>query len=305
MKSYFILQFKLQTRKFQDIGISPILGVILVAIGFFFITEFLYSKSQFASFILGILALSICFKFAEMKRSEFIQLNFGNSLFVKIRMIENGTVCLPFIVVLLFHQVFVGALILFLSALLVVFYRQKISSFGTTPTPFSSNPFEFSVGFRATRWIIFACYLLLCFAIYYSNFNLGIFTILLIYSICMSYYWKIEDPFFVWIFAQTTAQFLGTKMRIGFQYSGLLVLPLVVTMCCFFPTKIGLIMGFTAIGMLIFINGILAKYAVFPAQLNVGDVILVVSSVFFPPLLILIFPYYYMKSIQNLTSILK
>ena len=75
------------------------------------------------------------------------------------------------------------------------------------PTPFSKNPFEFTTGFRRTLLIFPLAYALTVIAINVDNLNLGIFSILLIFLIVLSFYSKPEEEYYVWVHADTPKSF--------------------------------------------------------------------------------------------------
>ncbi len=45
------------------------------------------------------------------------------------------------------------------------------------PTPFSKNPYEYTVGFRRHWWLVLCIYALTCISINANNFNLGLFSL--------------------------------------------------------------------------------------------------------------------------------
>jgi hypothetical protein len=67
----------------------------------------------------------------------------------------------------------------------------------TVLTPFSKKPFEFTAGFRKTFYVFLIAYVLTYIQVSVGNFNLGVFSVLLIGITCFSYYSKVENDYFV------------------------------------------------------------------------------------------------------------
>jgi hypothetical protein len=66
------------------------------------------------------------------------------------------------------------------------------------PTPFI-NILEFTVGFRTNYFMFFITYFLAIMAIHVDNFNLGIFSLILVFLSCLSYFTNSENEFYVCI----------------------------------------------------------------------------------------------------------
>ena len=63
-----------------------------------------------------------------------------------------------------------------------------------------------------------------------------------------------------------------------------------------------LLLVFTGISFLIVI--ILAKYAAFPNEIQLPQAIVLAACVWFPPLLLLTIPYFYIHAVQRLNRLL-
>lgn len=306
LKSYFKLQLEMMNRRLREAGFNPILGFILLAIGFVVISFYLFHKTaDLAGYIYSFIALVLVGNLSEKKRTDFLNMCFKDQQWMKVRLIENLIIVLPFVAILCYQYVFLVALLLIaLTALLsIVTFRTRGSI--TIPTPFSKRPFEFLVGFRTTFYLFIPIYILTLIAVKVDNFNLGIFSLLLIFAVNMGYYTKPEDEYYVWSYNRTPKQFLLQKIKTALIFSSLLSLPIVLTLGIVYYTEIVYTAFFLVMGYSFLVCTILAKYSVYPIEMNLVEGILIAFSLAFPPLLLIIVPYFYTKSIKSLNNLLE
>ena len=248
--------------------------------------------------------LSFQFRLSEKDRTDFFLSTFGEKSKNKIRVLENLIISFPFVLFLIYKSLFLEAIILLLCSITIALFSFHSNLNFTIPTPFSKNPFEFSTGFRKTFFIFPLTYVLTAISIYVDNFNLGVFSILLMFLITLSYYSKPEEDYSVWVHANTPKSFLIKKMMIATKNSTLLTSPISLGLLIFYPAKYDLILLFLFIGILFLWTMVLAKYAAFPSEINLPEGIIIAFALSFPPLILLIIPYFYTKSIKNLRLIL-
>lgn len=304
MKHYFSLQYQMTNRKFSESGLHPAVGYFLGFACFIALSELLFYKTQFASYVLLLGALSIFIQSAEITRNEFLAITFGNKKTRSIRIIENTLISLPFSILLSFHGHFIEAIAVVILGSTLACFTFKSTFTYTIPTPFYKQPFEFTVGFRRTLFILPLSYVLAVIAISVDNFNLGIFSLLLMFMIAMTYYSAPENEYFVWSHSLNPKQFLFSKISTGTKYVSLLIFPIIVILCCFYPMNFHLILLFTFIGYAFLWTIILAKYAAYPDEMGIKEGILIAFCTPVPPLLILLMPYFYSKSVQTLNTFL-
>lgn len=304
MKNYFHLQLVMTNRKFQKAGIYPLPGYFLVLLVFCLFSEFIFSKTIYANYILILLCLYFELKLSEKNRNDFLLSTFGNNKKNKIRIIENLILCLPFAIVLAYKQAYSDALILLISSTLIATFSFKLNLHITIPTPFSRNPFEFSVGFRKSFFIILTGYTLTVIAITADNLNLGIFSMMLIFLTVLNYYTKPEHEYYVWVHAKRPQEFLKNKIRIASKYGGLLTAPQFICLLSCYPQDYKAITLFFLIGVFFLWMIILAKYAAYPNEINIPEGIIIAMCIFFPPLLLAVIPFFYQKSINKLKILL-
>lgn len=304
MKSYFSLQWILLIRKLNDLGFNPLISFVLAAAFFIGISELLFYKTHLAPFILIGIALMISIQSNHKAKAEFVQITFGDASARMIRLLENLLIALPFTISLLIHGAY-WQLGLLLGLMLAFSYITFSFTYQTVfPTPFRKHPFEFIIGFRKTILIIFAAYGLTIIALVVNNFQLGIFSYLVLFMICISFYGKPEEPFFVWIHAQKPKEFIFKKIKTATVYSSLLISIPVLTLLVFYPFDAWIILLFVLIGFVFLWTSILAKYASFPEEINITYSFLIIICAPVPILLLFLMPFFYKKAIHSLKELL-
>jgi hypothetical protein len=304
MKDYFYLQYIMTNRKIKEAGLPPLLGYLFVLIAFVLLSAYVFQKTDFAKYLVILISLSTLFKLSENTRADFLLSTFGDKIKIQIRILENTILCLPFVLLLLYKSVFLEASMLFLCSLLLSLFTLQSAFHFTIPTPFSKNPFEFSTGFRRSFFLFPIAYALTFMAIKVDNFNLGLFSMLLIFLIAMSYYPTPENEFFVWVHADSPRSFLKKKMMVALSYVMLLASPILISLLIFYPLEFEKTLLLLLIGILLLLTIILAKYTAYPTEINFPEVIKIALCLFFPPLFVVMIPYLYFKAVANLKYIL-
>lgn len=304
MKEYFILQCKMTNRKLKDFGLNPILGYLMILTSFLVLSIYLFHKTEFAQYAYILISLALTAKLSEIGRNDFLKLCFNNTHYKLIRIAENFSVTLPFLIFLLYKQSFVGSVILVVLSLLLGLSSFKTSLNYTIPTPFYKKPFEFTVGFRNTFFIFPIAYILTYIAISVDNFNLGIFSLLLIFIVLIGFYPKSENEYFVWTFSLTAKQFIVEKIKTALFYTTILCLPILLPLCFFYYTNLVSLLTFYFIGCIFLMTIIFAKYAAYPDEMNIPEVIIIAISAAFPPFIFVFAPYFYIKALKKLERFL-
>jgi hypothetical protein len=305
MKEYFLLQYKMTNRKLSDWGINPFVAYVMMVIGFIFLSEYLYSVTEFANYVVLLAVISILTKTSETQRNDFLLIVFGNSKYRQIRIIENVCISMPFSVLLAYHNAFIESALLITAGVLLAGFAFKANLNYSIPTPFYKKPFEFTVGFRNTFYLLPLAYGLTCIAVSVDNMNLGIFSMLLVIFISLTYYAKPENEYFVWSYSSKPPRFIFDKIKTGTVYATFLVLPILITLIIFYPLKADEIVLFGLIGLSFLWTTVLAKYAAYPNEMGLPEGVLIAMCVYYPPLLIAVIPYFYYKSVKKLNILLK
>ena len=213
MKYYFSLQFTRTKRWFEELGLDPWLGMAISVVLFIIGSHFLFVKTELASWIYILLAGSIVANFSEKQRNDQLRLLYNKATRLKVRLIENGIVVLPYLLFLLYKGGYLFVVGLMVVAILLALFDFRKTATWVLPTPFRRFPFEFIVGFRKSYFIILLIYFLIGKAIQVDNFNLGVVSFGVLFLICMSFYLKPEPSYFVWVHADSPDSFLN--LRVG------------------------------------------------------------------------------------------
>ena len=281
-------------------GVNPKLGLFAGLLAFALLSEYVYWQLDYAGYVLLLLGSGYMLRLNQAGRDDFLVLTFGRGMRRRIRMIENLVLSLPFIAFLLYKGGFVEAATLLGIAFVSSFrFRQKVS-WRAMPTPFRRYPYEFTVGFRQWWIVILLAYGLSSIAFSVGNFNLGIFSLLVLFLIVLSFYGAPEHIQLVWVYSFPPKAFLWNKLWVSAGYAFLLALPVFVLLTIGFSSQIYWAFLAYGIGVLFVWVVILAKYAVYPHGISLPQGILISIAIYFPPLLLILLPYLYRKSVENL-----
>ncbi len=304
MKAYFSLQYRMINRKLVALGFAPWVAYLLLGATFIFLSFSLFSKTDFAEYIYIGIALALSSPLNEPQRNEFLQSIFKKQDYLKLRILENNFISLPFGAFLMYEQFYLSTVILLITSSLLALFNFKSPIHFTIPTPFGKRPFEFAVGFRNTFYLFPIAYGLTAIAIWVNNFNLGIFALALICFISWFYYTKLENDYFIWNFSLSSKAFLMRKIKTACLYSTLLILPIIIALGLFFFEHILILIAVFLLSYIYLANIILAKYSAYPHEMNILQGLFIIISVIFPPFLIVSIPLFYSQSIKSLKPIL-
>ena len=305
MKEYFQLQFKMSNRKLTEFGLPPFMAYSLLPICFIGLSTYLFSKTEFAEYFYILIALGLLSKLTDKKRNDFLKSCYTLKDYLKLRVLENLMVVLPFALFLVYQKSLVFVAILLVLTAFSAFVSFSTNFNFTIPTPFYNKPFEFTVGFRNTFYFFPIAYFLTYISISVNNFNLGVFSILLVFLVSLSYYSKLENEYYIWSFNLSPKAFLAEKIKTGLFYATLSSLPILIPLAIYFIAELETLLTFLILGYAYLITIIFAKYSVYPNEMNIPQGVLIAVSLIFPPILIGIIPYFYHQSSKRLNAILQ
>jgi hypothetical protein len=205
---------------------------------------------------------------------------------------------------LLVRQCWISAGILTLGALLAVMVNLTRNFNFTLPTPFYKTPFEFLLGFRKTFLLVFFAYFLTLMGILVDNFNLAVFSLLLVFLISLTFYSKPESRFYVWVYKVSARQFLFHKIRTALLHSSILALPVTISLLAVYKEFWWAILAVQVLGYLYLSCVMLAKYLNFPEEINLPQSIMLGIGLGIPPFLLWLIPFFYAKSLKKLKEVL-
>lgn len=305
MNYYFEIQFIRLKRYLGELGINPLIGIILGFLTFLGLSALLFYKTSYANWIYLFIALNVIYKHSSQERNYLLKDLFSLKDYYKVRIIENTLTAFVFQIYMFVEKAYLSALILIPLAILLAFIQRRQLFISSIPTPFKRYPFEFIIGFRKTFWLIFLAYFLIFKSIQVGNFNLGVFGLSLIFLIALSYYAKPESEYFVWIHIHKVKGFLRHKFITSILCVSILSFMAVVAMIIAFPNNWIISLVAYLIGCMILGSMILAKYAAFPFEINLPQAILYALGLILPPMLILVCWMFYKQSRKNLKPILE
>ena len=287
-----------------DFGLPVLIGYAILPVVFVLLSNYLFEKTEFANYVYGLFALIFISKLSEPKRNDFLKSIFNTYNYKKLRIVENIIYCLPFTLFLIYKKQFVFSITLNLFVICTMLFNFSTNLNAVIPKPFGKKPFEFTVGFRKSFYVFPIAYFLSYSSVSVGNFNLGIFSILLIGIICFSYYSKIENDYFVWNYNLSPKEFLIEKTKTCLLFFTFLILPIIITLGFSFISQIDILIVFILLCYAYLITIIFAKYSSFPNDMSISQGILIGLSLVFPPILILFIPLFYSQSIKKLNAIL-
>ncbi len=300
MKVYFLIQYKMMNRRLSDLGFQPLWGYLLFSITFIALSFYLFYKTDYSEYLYILIFLFFLSKLSEIKRNDFLNTIFKKKDYHKIRFIENILIAIPFIAFLLVKNYYVSSFIMLVLSIIFVFINFRTDYNWTIPSPFSKRPFEFSVGFRSTFFLYPLAYLLTIISIAVDNFNLGGFSLLFVFLIILSYYNKLEEEYFVWNFKHHPKRFLLVKIKEALLYATLVILPIILALSIFFWKDIYYLIALLSLGYAYLICIISAKYSNYPSKIGLLAAFILGISLTFPPIVIIMIPFFIAQSIQKL-----
>jgi hypothetical protein len=304
IRYYFGLQYKTVNRRWKEYGLHPLAGWALLFSVFVGLSLLFFAQISFAQYLYPFLPLYFSFRLMEADRNDFLKTCFGNKKSRTIRIAENTLVALPFIAFLLYKQCFTIAPAPALFAVASASITVQTRLLAVIPTPFGRKPFEFTIGFRNAFYIFALAYVLTCGAVLADNCNVGVFALFIIMLAICSFYLKPENPYYVWQFSLPPARFLCGKIKTAAVYSLMSYAPIILSLSFFFIENAPILLLCLLLGLTFPILFILVKYAVFPREAGVGEAVVIILCFSFPPLLALMIPYYFNRSLKRLQSIL-
>ena len=302
---YLKLQYLRFSRKCEELQVLPFFVFIIAAAIFAGLSSFLFYKTDLAKWIYPGIGLALIVQLNNGNKSEALRSIFTLSDFRKIKLVHGTLVGLPFLLFLLYKQLWLQTVLLLLASVLFSLLRISSRSNFRVPTPFRKWPFEFIVGFRKSVFLIILLYLLIFKGIQVGNANLSYACMGFLFLLSMSYYALPEHEIFVWINNKSPKLFLKNKLTIALLCSSLMTVPALLAVLISFPDYyLAAIFIFVA-GYIFLSTMVLAKYAAFPKEMSLPQAIILVVSFMFPPLLIYTIPSFYKKASRQVQSLLE
>jgi hypothetical protein len=288
----------------NDFGLPPFLGVPMLVFLFYVASNYIignFSKGEYIYLFLGFFLL---IHLDDLHKVNFLKTCFKGFHFYIIKSIENSIYTFPFAIICFINGKYLTGFIFILMGILFSFFTLKKSIQLTIPTPFGKHPFEFTSGFRKQILVFLFAYLFLFISSRVDNFNLIVFSLLIVLLNCSLFYLKPEPKYFIWIYNTSSEEFLKKKIKVLVFNLIILLLPHITFTVCFYTDKLFLLFIFQILWSLNVILMLLIKYASYPSDTNLTQIIILFMSFTFPPFTLFFIYIYYKKSIKNLNQIL-
>ncbi|MDJ1501274.1 hypothetical protein [Xanthocytophaga agilis] len=310
MITYFELQYKRLNRSLSAFGLNPYLGLLLLGAFFILFSKLSYTKllqlwPPYAPYLYALLPLAAVYTLGNKSRNNFLKNIFTKKRYLQLRLLENSLIALPFYIFLMCMQQFLPSLVAVAGSLSGIFIQSVSLPTYAIPTPFSKRPFEFAIGFRKTYLLLFVLYTLGVIGMVVGNYNLGLFSLFCLFLLTMNYYSTPEPPFYVWIHSVNAHQFLQMKVKQSILHSLILVSPLALLLMILNPVNAYIVAIILVTGLLYTVTWVLGKYAIYPKEADLPQIIKMALGIFMPPLILILIPHFYFKSLVRLTTYLK
>ncbi|WP_299117467.1 ABC transporter permease [uncultured Winogradskyella sp.] len=260
---------------------------------------------DFAIHLYILLAFRVLIKLIGKQKNDFLKFLLTKKNYILTKLIENFIGILPFVFFLTYKKLFLYIPIFIALAITSIFFNFNRGFNFTIPTPFYKKPFEFTIGFRNTFYIFPIVYYLLYISVSVKNFNLSVFSMLMIFLVVSSYYSKLENEYFIWNYKTSPEEFIHKKIKTGLTYTTLLSSPIFIVIGINFTAEFETLLIFWLLANAYLTTIILAKYAAYPFQTDLPQWVFIGISIAFPPLLIIQIPYFYFQSRKKLNTILE
>jgi hypothetical protein len=305
LEYYFKLQYWRLKREIKSFGVNPYAGILFYLLSFIAFSELIFKKVNSAPYIYPFIAVIITYTLGEESRNEFLKFIFPDKKYIRIRLAENLLYAIPFSTFLVFkNQYLMSLLTLALSGIMSLLNNVSRIRF-QIPSPLSRHPYEFTVGFRRFYLVIIGIYILTFISIYHHNLNLGLFSLVILFLLCLTFYSHLDPIFYVWIHAQSPKIFLIHKIKTALFYGFCLSLVIILPLVYFYKNDIQIISLTLGVGILYIIVGVLSVYVNYPKKMTLSQQFQLCFGVLFPPLLLLVIPNFYLQATNRLKVYLK
>lgn len=304
-KYYFSIQISRFKRALIQIGIHPLIGISLISILFIGISKLIFYKFKDQGIWIYLLILtSLLIQLSSKDHIDSIRKFFREKDTRIIRFLENLLLYIPFAIGLIIEHQYFAPILFMVPVIVCVFLRINTNTNLVIPTPFGQIPYENPVGFRKYSWLFILLLGLYIQGIIVSNYNIGIGVQGILFFVILLNYFKLERSYNIWIFNNNVKTFLFKKIRQGIYASSLICTPIALVNITFQPDLYLEIILIQCIGYLFIMFIVLAKYSMYPYSMSLPHGILFLLCIIFPPLLLVVIPFFYIKALRSLKPIL-
>jgi hypothetical protein len=278
---------------------------MLAAAFFLLFAHLVFSKVSYPEFVFPTFALILTWWVNKPEKNTFLETIFSSKKCLLIRLLENTSVLLPFLIFLSIEGYHLQSAATLCLGLLVAVIPRKTRSNVVIPSPFSRYPYEFTIGFRKSYWLIALLFAVTVISLFADNAMLGLVGLAGAFFVCMNFYADAEPVYYVFTHAQSTDQFLRTKIKVSLVYTSYIILPLAVPLAVVFPSEIPVITLVILLGLSNVVLCLLGKYTDYPGEIKLIQMLKITGGILFPPILLLLIPHFYIRAKSKLNYYLK
>jgi hypothetical protein len=302
LKLFLLFYLKLQWRRFtrlsKERGLHPFLGLILSTIIFIGASLIIFNKIIYPEYTYIIITWLVFLR-SNKNKTDLIKLTLKRKQKTTFIIIEAAIKLIPPLLFLLCSRELTSSILLITGGLMIVLIP-KNNTRVYLQTPFSKHPFEWILGFRKYFWVLLPLIAVLVLSKIYTNPNLGLSSLIILFGVIFSFYGYMESEYFVWNFNGSSNTFIIKKIKIAIKHSTLILAPLVMVLIVLHPE-----LWLKALTLLVWayaalIVVIMSKYAIFPNEMDLINGLIIFISIAIPPLMLFSLLYYYKKSKSNL-----
>ncbi len=301
---YFQFQFRRLNRGLIEFGIIPWIAYFLLSFAFVGFSYLLFKRTEYAVYLYSFVSIFYMYTLDDPNKSRFLKNIFSRQDLYLLRCTERLSIALPFIIFLFVMNYFIAPLALILLSFLFALQIRTTDFKFRVPSPFGKYPYEFAIGFR--KYYLFLVVLLGTYFIglFVDNFNLALVSLLSSHLVFIYFYSESEPMYYTWIHHFSPREYIWYKSGIATYYSILSSIVFLLILIYHYPDSYLLSIGLYILSLVYLLLYILMMYASLPNGISFPTAIIFVGSIVFPPVLILVLPLYYRKSINKLNPIL-
>ncbi len=295
------LEWKRLNRRLKDWGLAKELIILTLFIALILLT--ILAKKSFILF--SILSYLLIQSAMGVKENQFYKSILQEKNYLFFKRCKMVLYALPFLGILMYY----GQWLHVLGVLtLVTLIPERLNTFsitnGSIPSPFPTFSYKHNISFRKYFFLQLALLFLIIPAYKYHNFRLALFSVISIQIVIQLGAFLIEPRTYIQIHSRNSNQFLWQQVKnlwIHFiRWPG----PIIALLLLLFPHEW---IWFVVVIILVMLHGtywIFLMYSKWPKEIQIPDVLLILISIWFPPLLILMMPFAFKKASENLKTVL-
>jgi hypothetical protein len=267
---YVTLRLKHFWRFYSFNSLHPLIGIPLTILAFSLFSYIFFTKAPHPEWMylpVGMLGL---LQMQNGAANNFLKDN-ARRQYVPAKVAENFLIIFPFVVVLIYFKAYWQAVIFGGVVAPYSIFNLSISKPRAIVlrSPYLQYGFEFNYGFRVFSWFYVLHILLLVVGIISQNYKVYLLPFVIQLFFLCSIFGYVEDPFYIWIYRKTPAQFLHSKAwMVCINYCITFALFVVAGLIAY-PHHYLLIISITGLGLIAVLGAMVLKYHFYPSAMSI------------------------------------